>query len=348
MLIYWALFGYFAVGALLTTNAKSAPAKLFLAMGAIVTALLIGLRYRVGADWENYEFIFDYASRFSLGRALRLGDPGYQLVNWTVAWLDVRIWLVNVICGAIFTWGLFRFCRAQPFPWLAALVATPYMIIVVAMGYTRQAVALGILMAGLADFQKGASTLRFALYVTAAAFFHKTAVVVMPLVAMSSTRNRLVNLAIAIAAGVLLYDLFLGDSMDKFVEHYIKTAYSSQGAGIRVAMNMVAAALFWIGYRRFQFTDTERKLWRNFSFAAVGFLVLLFVLPSSTAVDRMSLYIMPLQVAVLSQAPSLTMDRRFGLILVIAYAGAVQFTWLNFAIHAHAWVPYQFFPLFGT
>lgn len=344
MLIYWALFGYFAVGALLTTNAKSAPAKLFLAFGAITTALLIGLRYRVGADWENYEFIFDYASRFSLGRALRLGDPGYQLVNWTVAWLDVRIWLVNVICGAIFTWGLFRFCRAQPFPWLAALVATPYLIIVVAMGYTRQAVALGILMAGLADFQKGASTLRFALYVTAAAFFHKTAVVAMPLVAMSSTRNRIVNFVVAIAAGVLLYDIFLGDEMDKFVEHYIKTAYSSEGAGIRVGMNMIAAGIFWIGYRRFQFTEVQRKLWLNFCLAAVGFLILLFIMPSSTAIDRMSLYIMPLQLAVISQMPNLTHDRRFGLILAIAYGAAVQFVWLNFAQHASFWVPFRFFP----
>jgi len=347
MLIYWALFAYFALGAVLTTDARSATVRLFLAIGAVLTALLIGLRYEVGADWINYEFIFRFASRISLSRALQLGDPGYQLINWTVAWLDFDIWLVNLICASIFTWGLFRFCRTQPLPWLAALVATPYLIIVVAMGYTRQAVALGILMAGLAAVRRGASALHFAFYVAAAALFHQTAVIVMPLVAMSSTRNRMVNFIIVIAAAVLLYDLFLGDAIDRFVEHYIRARYSSQGAAVRVAMNVLAAGLFWIGYRRYQFTDAERKLWRNFSLAAVGFLVLLFVLPSSTAVDRMSLYILPLQVAVLAQVPQLTRDHRLGLFLVIAYTAAVQFTWLNFADFSAAWVPYQFFPFGG-
>ena len=45
---------------------------------------------------------------------------------------------------------LIRFCLAQADPWLSVLIAIPYMVIVVAMGYTRQAVALGILMVGLA------------------------------------------------------------------------------------------------------------------------------------------------------------------------------------------------------
>jgi hypothetical protein len=30
---------------------------------------------------------------------------------------------------------------------------------------------------------------------------------------------------------------------------------------------------------------------------------------------------------------------------VLGYYAAVQFVWLNFAIHARWWVPYRFFPL---
>ncbi len=165
------------------------------------------------------------------------------------------------MCGAIFTWGLLRFCRAQPDPWLAFAIAIPYLVIVVAMGYTRQAVALGILMAGLAAFQRGGSTIRFAVYVAVAALFHKTAVVAFPLVALASPRNRFLNLLIAIAASIALYDMFLGDAMDQFIQHYIKTGYSSQGAGIRVAMNLVAALAFWVAGRRMQFSETEWKLW---------------------------------------------------------------------------------------
>ena len=346
MLIYWALFGFFAAGALAARPIRpGVPVRQpFLIVGAIVTAILIGLRYKVGADWPTYDFMFDFAARASLTRVLQLGDPAYELLNWTVQELGGAIWMVNLVCGAIFTWGMVRFCRVQTDPWLAFAIAIPYLVIVVAMGYTRQAVALGILMAGMAAFQRGSSLVRFAVYVAVAALFHKTAVVAFPLVALATPRNRFLNLIIAIAASIALYDMFLGDAMDHFIQHYIKTGYSSQGAGIRVAMNLVAALAFWALGRRMQFTETEWKLWRNFSLASVGFLILLFVLPSSTAVDRMSLYIMPLQLAVLSRIPIAMNSSMGGRALVLTYVALVEFVWLNFAQHARYWVPYHFYP----
>jgi hypothetical protein len=346
VLIYWALLGFFAAGALLTRPMQPGVQSRhpLLVLGAILTAVLIGVRYKVGADWPTYDFMFHYAARASLGHVLQLGDPAYELVNWTVQQVGGAMWMVNLVCGAIFAWGLVRFCKAQPDPWLAFAIAIPYLVIVVAMGYTRQAVALGVLMAGLAAFERGGSTIRFAVYVAVAALFHKTAVVAYPLVALASPRNRFLNILIAIAASIALYDMFLGDAMDQFIQHYLKTGYSSQGAGIRVAMNLVAALAFWIAGRRMQFSQTEWKIWLNFSLASVGFLVLLFVLPSSTAVDRMSLYVMPLQIAVLSRIP-LALNSSFGgRAAVLTYVALVEFVWLNFAQHAHFWVPYQFYP----
>ena len=174
--------------------------------------------------------------------------------------------------------------------------------------------------------------------------FHKTAVVAFPLVALASPRNRFLNLLIAIAASIALYDMFLGDAMDQFIQHYIKTGYSSQGAGIRVAMNLVAALAFWVAGRRMHFSETEWKIWLNFSLASVGFLILLFVLPSSTAVDRMSLYIMPFQIGVLSRVPLALNSSFAGRAVVLAYVASVEFVWLNFAQHSRFWVPYQFYP----
>src|SRR3954453_17386696 len=171
-----------------------------LIIGALLTAILIGVRYKVGADWPTYEFMFHYEARVSLGRVLELGDPAYEFVNWAVQQLGGAMWVVNLVCGAIFSWGLLRFSKAQPDPWLAAAIAIPYLVIVVAMGYTRQAVALGVLMAGLADFQRGGSTLRFAAYVVVAGLFPKNAGVAFPLAALASPRNRFLNLLVAIAA----------------------------------------------------------------------------------------------------------------------------------------------------
>lgn len=357
---YWFLFAFFAAGAILFRSAAQ-PAPLssgtavpalpiphrsfMLAAGALLIALLVGLRYQVGADWETYEFYFRWASYASLGRVLQLSDPAYQFLNWSVQQLGGGMWWVNLLCGLIFSWGLWRFVRLQPEPWLAVLVAVPYLIVVVAMGYSRQAVAIGILMAGLAALQQGASIVRFALYVAAAALFHRTAIVVLPLVIFAGERNRLLNFIAGAAVFLLLYDALLAESVDTLVRNYIVAEYNSQGAAIRVGMSLLPALLFVAGPKRFGFAPGEERLWRMFSYAAIGLLILLLVLPSSTVVDRLALYIFPLQLAVLSRLPHMLGSEGLGRLLVIAYCFLVQFVWLNFASHADYWVPYRFFPM---
>jgi hypothetical protein len=344
---YWILVAYCAGGALLSDDARRSGPRLsnFLYIGVILIALMVGLRYQVGADWPTYKILFAYAGYADLGRMLTIGDPGYQLLSWTVRRMGFEIWLVNLVCGTIFAWGLLRFAKVQPNVWLAILVAVPYLVTVVAMGYTRQATAIGILMAGLAAVHQGASTLRFAVYVLVAALFHKTAVVVLPLVVFSSERNRLLNILAGALVIYMFYTSFLADSVDKFVENYIEAEYSSQGAAVRVAMNLVPAAAFFIYQRRLGFGTVERRIWFFHSCTAFLLLVLLVVLPSSTAVDRLALYVMPLQIAVLSRFP-LLFGRRMGTFIVVLYSLAIEFVWLNFATHARYWIPYQVYPLF--
>ncbi len=346
MFPYWILVAYFAAGALLSDNDRRSGLRVStgLTIGGIIIALMVGLRYEVGADWPTYKILFSYAAYSDLWRMLSIGDPGYQLLSWIVRRAGVEIWLVNLVCGTIFAWGLMRFAQVQPNPWLAVLVAVPYLVTVVAMGYTRQATAIGILMAGLAAVQQGATTLRFAFYVLAAALFHKTAVVILPLVVFSSERNRFVNMLAGVLVIYMFYASFLADSVDQFVDSYIKAEYSSQGAAIRVVMNLVPAAAFFIYQRRLGFGTVERRIWFFHSLAAFVLLALLLFLPSSTAVDRLALYIMPLQIAVLSRFPLVW--SRMGTFIVVLYSLAIEFVWLNFATHARYWVPYQVYPLF--
>ena len=351
MLIYWLIFAYFALGTVLTRQSPQSWRRrtpVLLMTGALLVCFTIGFRYKVGADWETYKFLFTFAGYADLGRALQIGDPGYQFLNWSVQRMGGEIWIVNLVCAIIFTWGLYRFARAQPDPWLAFLVAVPYLIVVVAMGYSRQAVAIGIIMAGLATIERGASVYRFAIYVGMAALFHKTAVLVFPLVVFASDRNRLVNALAGIAGGILLYDLFLAGSVEGFVRNYIEAEYSSQGAAIRVLMNFIPAVLFLSFRNRLEFDDHERLIWIYFSLAALAMPVLLVLLPSSTAVDRVALYLIPIQVAVLPRLQYLFTSRGVGRFLIVLYAAFVLFTWLNFATHAQYWVPYRIYPgVFG-
>jgi hypothetical protein len=358
VLIYWLLFAFFAVGAFvappnlapahLTSSGQLRPNlsqfRVAFIAGMLLTILMIGLRYKVGPDWNTYVLIFESAHTDYLSAALQLGDPGYEALNWIAFQLGADIWLVNLLSAAIFGWGLFRFCSVQPAPWVAAAVAIPYLVIVVAMGYTRQSVALGVLMAGLARQARGASVLNFAIYVAVAAAFHKTAVVVFPLVALAGRGSRFIGFLIAVCASVLLYDSFLSGAVGGFVQNYIDTQYSSGGAFVRIAMNMLAALFLWVFKGKLGFSEHEFKVWRNFAFAALLLILLYGVIPSSTAEDRISLYIIPLQIAVLTRVALLGRHRTTGLAGVMLYMIAVQYVWLNFAEHARFWVPYQLYP----
>jgi EpsG-like putative glucosyltransferase len=357
LLAYWVLFGFFALGALVSpltpavasrgpgpTATEHTPFRLFFVLGTIGMICMVGLRYRIGVDWSTYLEFFDRLRGLSFTAAIKTGDPGYMAVGWFSQQLGAKIWLSNLICAAIFGWGLYRFCGAQPSPWLALAIAVPYLVIVVAMGYTRQAAAVGFLLAGLNRQLRGASIFNFAYYCAAAALFHKTAIVVFPLVAVSARGNRAVNLLIGAALGLFMYNVFVKDSFDSYVHNYIDTAYASQGAFVRVAMNLFAAVLMW-GYRgRLQFTPMEWKIWRNFSFAAIVSVVALILSPSSTAVDRVSLYLIPLQIAVLTRVAILGGSPVVGTSLMLGYVMSIEFIWLNYAQFAQFWLPYQLFP----
>lgn len=347
MIVYWLLFSVFALGAPFDGRQKSqdSTASLPLAVGALLIALLIGFRYQVGGDWVQYERLFFFAKYSNVGRMLSIGDPGYQFINWAFAHASFDFWAVNLFCGAVFSSGLYRFASTQPNPSLAVLVAIPYLIIVVAMGYARQAVAIGIILGGLASLLRGSSVAKFACYVAVAALFHKTAVVALPLITLVAGRNKWFGALLVLASSVLLYEAFLSNAQDGFLKSYVEARYNSQGAAVRVAMIILPALMFFTSGKKMGFSRLEYTLWRNFSFASFILLFLLLVLPSSTVVDRLALYVLPLQIAIIPRIWAFGLRRSFSLGLTLIYAFFVQFVWLNYAVYADHWIPYQFFPV---
>lgn len=311
----------------------------------LVLVLVIGLRHQVGADWEAYLGYIQRGGTDSFVEALTSKDPAYGLVNWAVGQTGGNIYAVNTVCALIFTWGLLRFCRMQPRPWLALVVAVPYLVIVVAMGYTRQGTAIGLAMAGLVSLARG-STLRFVLWVALAASFHKSAVILVPLAALAGSRDRLWTIAWVTLAGVALFVLMVQESLDSLTVNYIEREYESQGAGVRVAMNALPALLFLLLRRRFALLPNQQLFWTWMAWGALLFIALLALSPSSTAVDRLALYWIPLQVVVWSRLPN-ALGQPNGLNsgwvwMVVGYSALVEFVWLVFGSFSYTWLPYRF------
>lgn len=345
MFPYWLLFLVFAIGAVtygLKNRDNRTPSPL-LVLAAIGLVLMIGLRYRVGADWQNYIVIFQYVGEMSFNEVLALQDPAYMMLNTLAHYLNVDIWLVNLCCALIFTWGLVVFAQQQPNPWLTIAVGVPYLIIVVAMGYTRQATAIGLVMAAMTRFEQG-RYVRFLLLFILAAAFHKSAVLILPLIVGASLRHRFAIYSAGAVLVAMLFFLFLDTFLDAMFANYFDAERSSQGAGIRIAMNMLPAILYLAAQDRFAVSEQEKRIWRNFAYASLACFVGLFALSSSTVVDRFALYLIPLQLFVLGRLPYAypigTVRNGQLVAFVLMYSASVQVIWLIFAQHAEYWLPY--------
>lgn len=313
----------------------------------VLLVLMIGLRHEVGGDWVPYIDHVESAATETFGDAFSHGEPAYSLLNWIAAQSGLGVYLVNSVFALLFTWGLLVFCRNQSHPWLALVVAIPYLTTVVAMGYSRQGVAIGLVMLGLVALADK-SVLKFVFWVGLAAMFHKSAVILVPLAALASTRRRFFTLCWVVSTTALMFGLLLQESVDGLVAGYVGAEYESSGAAIRVAMNALPAAVFLLLRKRFVLTPEQRTFWTWMAWSALGFIVLLYVSPSSTAVDRVALYWIPLQLFVWSRVPD-AIGRpgganTFWVYSVVGYSATVYFVWLYFATYSYLWLPYQFYP----
>ena len=356
---YWLLYIFPAFAALHNGRVMSGqvPTERFFRLSrgwfivVTVLTLIIGLRYEVGGDWGNYLRAFEGLRYKSLQKALISGDPGYQLVQWVSMDFGWGIYGVNLICGLLFSLGLVAFCRNLPRPWLALAVAVPYLVIVVGMGYTRQGIAIGLAMLGLVALGHQ-SVKTFIFWVCLAAAFHKSVVLLLPIAALAVTKRRVWTTFWVSLITIGAYFLMLEDSVDYYKASYLEAEYQSAGAMIRLLMNALPAAILLIWRRRFAMTFAQFNLWKWCSIISLGLLVLLFISPSSTAVDRVALLFLPLQSAVFSYIPEVfgtrTGRNTFFTVVILAYYAAIQFVWLNYASHAHAWVPYKFYLLVDT
>jgi hypothetical protein len=275
---------------------------------------------------------------------LKITDPGYGLLMWVGTSSGYNIWVVHLIGGGIFAYALSRFCLSEVHPWLAMTIALPYLVIVVAMGYDRQAVAIGFVMLAMVSLRRR-SMIGFARSMSLAAAMHITSLILMPVLLLGSRINKLWAAIIGGPIFFVGYIYALRDKADTAIAGYIDTGYSSRGAAIRIAMNAIPAALYLIFRRRYVLDADDRRFSDVLATIALAFVVFLIVSPSSTAVDRMALYVIPIQIVAMGRLPlALAWSRASYQALVAAivvYSGAVMLVWLIFADTAGLWVPYK-------
>lgn len=305
---------------------------------------MVGFRFEVGGDWGSYMGIYNSIYFLTLSASTRITDPGYAILNWLAANANLGISFVNLSCSALFVGGLARLAWKQPNPALAMLVAVPYLIIVVGMGYTRQAAAIGVICFAIADASER-NLIKLVVLIGIAALLHKSAILILPIALIPVFRR---NPLLGIIGSILFIVLFfaiLRDKSDVLVENYVTGNYDSQGAAIRVAMNVVAAAVFLIFRKKIELPPFLKSFWTSCSVLALLSVLALTISSASSGVDRISLYLIPLQVVFYSRLPYFLSNSKKALpsvlIAVVAYSFLVQFVWLNYADNSNYWIPYK-------
>jgi hypothetical protein len=349
MTVYWLLLLFPATMALaypqnLPRDCTRPVQHMVLLLFALSYASAGGLRDRVGGDWYNYADLYNYIRLGSFSEALFRTDPIFCVLNWLSAQIGGGIYLVNGICCWLLGYGAISAAKRLREPWMAIVIAVPYLLIVVGLGYVRQGAAIGLILSAIASLDR-ARPLGIIVPLALAAGFHSTAILAYPLFVIAiAQRNWLFSLVVA-AGGLSLYLIFLAPRMEFFDAGYFGQQYDSKGAGVRVLMGVVPSLCLLMLYRRFVAEQQARTLWAATALANLVALVALGISSSSTVVDRIALYCSIIQLTVYGEfrdifavSPRNVVIAR---LVMIGLAVLVQLVWLVFAVHADSWVPYK-------
>jgi len=332
MTVYWLLFGYVAIMALLfplTPERERLGAMQSLAiLGFVVAYVLVAtLRYQIGGDWVEYQDMYDAVRQGSLRDAVQFTDPVFGIMLWVSGKLHAGIYPVNGLCAALIAVGTVRVAQTTREPWLAILAAVPYLLIVVGMGYVRQAGAIGMIMIAIASLGR-ARPVTIIGELALAIGLHSTGGIVFPLFGPGLAQRRRWLALVITGLGAVAFVSILSLRID-----------------VRLLMNLLPSLVLLVRWRDFPVEGGARRVWLGFAVASILTFAALIISPSSTAVDRVGLYFAPVQLVVFGSMLDLLRVPRAGIFLVrtvmIGIAALVQMVWLVLATDAPLWVPYH-------
>lgn len=344
MWIYWLMFLMPVCGSFYIPQRKDNAGNLILSAICVLFIFFIGLRFEVGGDWESYLTHYENIAQFqySFFENASEWDAGYVFFEYLSAILGAGITGVNLACGTVIMTGLYYFCRQQPQPFLALTVAVPYMIFIIGMGYSRQSVALGFELLALIALIDG-RTKHFLLWIVCAVLFHKSAILLCALGVLSLKDKSIGTVLVTLIFSTLIGWKVLNEHTESLWTNYVEAQMESEGGLIRVIMNAVPSILFLVFAKRLVPNDKERRVW--FWIAIFSLVCIPLVYLASTAVDRVALYFIPIQLLVYSRIVYVFYSSSFRLlstIVIIVGYSVILFVLLNYGtIIKIAWIPYK-------
>ena len=353
MFAYWFLLSLFGFAAL-NENYRMKIKTNFLNLGVslyfwvFILTLFVGFKDNVGTDWFPYLRLFNKLSEISLFEIFSnksySENISYSVLMWLSSKLNLGIYGVNLFLGFIFSLSLVIFCNHFPRPYLGLLVSFPFIVIVVGMGYGRQGVALAFLMLALLNIYNNKKLL-FTLLILIGSTFHQSLIMFLPFLVLSFNYNKFALILLSIVLFPIIYIFYFQNYFQEMINLYIVSNYESKGALIRLLLNLIPSIIFILFKNEFKINNIEKNTWLIFSILNIILFILYFFITGSAALDRISIYLTPIQIVVFTYLPEILSKKRYlnKLIVfnIVLFYVIILYVWINFSVNSVNWIPYK-------
>ena len=344
MAVYWFMFSIPLLAYIFNAKVSSETRFVLISLFLLIFSIVIGFRYEVGGDWDSYlKLYYSFTGDAALENFSFLhADFLYFVLNVLAHNLRLGIWFINLICALLLIVGILVFCNQQRNFYLALLVCVPYLVIVVGMGYSRQAAAIGLSFLAIAMLNKQ-KPLLFLFCLFLGVLFHKSCLILAPFGVIGFAKKGNIRVVLAVFAIIVSMVLLSVEAVLLSVKNYVGgRANESSGAFVRIVLSAIPSLII-LRYRKIILEDSNIKQFWLF-FSLVPLITLPLVSLASNLADRLLLYSLPLQVFCFSRLDLLFKDhinKTFINLFIIFLYFLVLFIWLNFSPHSQYWLPYK-------
>ena len=236
---------------------------------------------------------------------------------------------------------MIRIAYVTPYPFFFITLAIPYLLVAVSMGYTRQSVAIGLFMWGICLLLKK-NNLSYFFLILFGSFFHKSAALLFFFLFVNIPLN-FTKLFLYSFFFIILILFFVIPRIDIVLQHFLIVEYAtSAGVFHRLFLNLFAAIIFLITYKKWEINNSEKRLYTMF--VIFTFILLVSAFFNSIIVDRIAIYLIPIQLLILTNATNLINNnfiKNIYILSLLYFYFLVLYIWLNLGHYSIYWVPYR-------
>lgn len=307
--------------------------KLFL-----ILILFVGFRFEVGGDWKAYLDWQKSVEGLSMYESILLPSPIYSFINFLSLNLG-GIYFVNLCCATLCILGLHAFSKASENPKFVVISLLPFVIFILSMGFSRQALALSFIL-----LVYNRNSYLFGLGAGLAILSHMSIIIVIPIYYIYQRNTHLGQIILFGLTALILFTL-LSHNLFSYLKYYIASeVYQSTGAIFRLLPILLLVTFFLFRQANLKNSNTTQLHHAIvLCFMPLLSLFVLLVVGYNTAVDRIFYYFLPIAAMYVSRSNTIF---KFNLkvharlcFLITNYS--LFFIWTIVGSHAKYWLPYK-------